>query len=99
MLKLTGTRKLTTLSILIALATVIHTVEYYIPNPLPIPGAKLGLANVITLITLLILDFKSGLIVSSLRVILASLIVGTLFSFGFIMVFSGESRGCSYTCA
>ncbi len=41
-------KKLTELSVLTALALIIFVVELQIPNPFPIPGIKLGLANIIT---------------------------------------------------
>ena len=46
------TRKLTELALLTALALIIFIVELRIPNPIPIPGVKLGLANVITVYSL-----------------------------------------------
>ena len=41
-------RKLTELSVLTAVALIIFVIELQIPNPFPIPGIKLGLANIIT---------------------------------------------------
>ncbi len=41
-------KKLTELSVLTAVALIIFVVELQIPNPFPIPGIKLGLANIIT---------------------------------------------------
>lgn len=41
-------RRLTELSLLTAAALIIFIVELQIPNPFPIPGIKLGLANIIT---------------------------------------------------
>ena len=41
-------RKLTELSVLSAVSLIIFVVELQIPNPFPIPGIKLGLANIIT---------------------------------------------------
>lgn len=43
-----GVRRLTRLSMLTAMALIIFIVELQIPNPLPLPGMKLGLANIIT---------------------------------------------------
>ena len=42
------TKRLTELSLLTAAALIIFIVELQIPNPFPIPGIKLGLANIIT---------------------------------------------------
>ena len=41
-------KKLTQLALLTAAALIIFIVELQIPNPFPIPGIKLGLANIIT---------------------------------------------------
>lgn len=43
------TKKLVQLSLLTAIALSIFIVELQIPNPLPLPGIKLGLANIVTL--------------------------------------------------
>ena len=42
------TRRLTRLALLTAAALIIFVIELQIPNPVPIPGIKLGLANIIT---------------------------------------------------
>ncbi len=77
------------LALLITFAVVIHTVEALIPLPLPVPGAKLGLANIITLLTLCLYDFKSGITVAALRSILGSIFAGQFMSFGFFFSLSG----------
>lgn len=76
------------LAILVSIALVLHIVEASLPNPFPIPGAKLGLANIITLLTLMLYGLKEGLIVSILRVILGALLSGTLSGPAFIISFS-----------
>lgn len=76
------------LAILVSMALVLHIVEASFPNPFPIPGAKLGLANIITLLTLMMFGLKEALIVSILRVILGSLLSGTLSGPAFIISFS-----------
>ena len=43
------TKKLVQLSLLTAIALSIFIVELQIPNPLPLLGIKLGLANIVTL--------------------------------------------------
>ena len=40
-------KRLAELGLLTALALIIFVVELQIPNPVPIPGVKLGLANII----------------------------------------------------
>ncbi|NLM45796.1 MAG: Gx transporter family protein [Firmicutes bacterium] len=82
------TKKLIHLAILITFALVIHTVENAIPA-LPVPGAKLGLANVITLLTFVLYDFGSALTVAVVRTVLGSIFAGNFLSTGFYLSFSG----------
>lgn len=90
-----STKKLALIAILVAQATVLHYIESLLPNPIPIPGVKLGLANIITLLALVMFDFKTSLIVISLRTVLGSLLSGTLFGLGFLLSFSGTLlAGC-----
>jgi heptaprenyl diphosphate synthase len=67
-------KKLTTLSLFLALGVVISYFESFIPYPLPVPGVRLGLANIIGLYVLYIYSPKEYLFVGLLRV----LIVGAL---------------------
>ncbi len=82
------TRNITFLSLLVSYSLIIYIIETYMPNPLVaiFPGAKLGLANIITLISLLMLGFKQTIIIVSVRVILSSIFAGPmsylLFSIG-----------------
>lgn len=51
-------KKLTQLAMLTGVALIIFVIELQIPNPLPIPGIKLGLANIITVYA--IYRFRAG---------------------------------------
>jgi len=51
-----------------------------IPVPFPVPGAKLGLANTVSLITMSFYGLKEGLIVSALRCTIGALLTGSLSS-------------------
>ncbi len=84
-----STKKLALIAILVAQATILHYLEGLLPNPIPIPGVKLGLANIITLLALILFDFKTALNIVVLRTILGSLLNGTLFGVGFFLSFSG----------
>ena len=48
------TKKLALMAVLTAIALTIFMLESQIPAPVPVPGVKLGLANVITLTAMLI---------------------------------------------
>ncbi len=85
----TSTRRLVFLALLVAMGTALHLVEGMLPIPLPIPGVKLGLANIITLLTLFLYGFRPGLTVALMRVVLGSLINGMFLSPGFLLGLSG----------
>ena len=57
-----------------ALAILMGYVEMMIPVPIPIPGVKLGLANVIIIIMMYFMDTKSAFFVSLFRVFLSGLL-------------------------
>ncbi|MDD3270035.1 MAG: Gx transporter family protein [Syntrophomonadaceae bacterium] len=89
------TKKLAVIAMLVAQASVLHFIESLLPNPAPIPGVKLGLANIISLLALVVFDFKTSMQITVLRTILGSMLSGTLFGVGFLMSFSGA---CTATC-
>jgi len=82
------TQKLTQIALLVALATVFHTLEtLYLPPISPL--VRIGLANIITLIAIILFGTNVGVAVAILRTILSSLFRGTLFSPAFILGISG----------
>jgi len=84
-----NTRKLVFFSLFVTLATALGFLEMLLPNPFPLPGVKLGLANIVTLVVLYVYGFKEGFAVALLRVLFASLISGTFLSVGFMLSLSG----------
>lgn len=68
------TRDMVLLSLLTAQAIVLHYIESFIP--VIAPGAKLGLANIMTIVTLYIFGTKYALMVSVIRILLGSLLSG-----------------------
>ncbi len=88
---MSGTRKMVQLSFLIAVAITLHIFETVLPflNTFPIPGVKLGLANIITLLTLVLWSYREALGVVLLRSLLASLLAGTFLTTGFYLSFAG----------
>lgn len=57
-----------------ALAVLMGYVEMLVPVPVPIPGVKLGLANVVVLVMLYYMDAKSTFFISLVRVVLCGLL-------------------------
>lgn len=82
-----GPRKLVFLSMMTALAMVLQILESILPNP--VPWIRLGLANVIILIVLGIFGIKEGLMVTGVRVVMASMLLGTIFGPTFWLSLSG----------
>ena len=74
------TRKLTVLAMLTALALIIFIVEAQLPPLAPVPGIKMGLANIITLITLVWFGRKEAFTVLMLRIIMGSIFAGQMMS-------------------
>ena len=77
----TRLRRMTTLSLLFALAMIFSFVESRLPTFIPIPGVKLGLCNVVIIFTLLSLGAPSAIAVSLLRVLLSSILFGNAAAF------------------
>ena len=75
-----GHRMLVYLSLLVAQGVVISIFERMLPSPFVFaPGAKLGLANIVTLLALFTLTPRQSFQVVSLR-LLVTLLVGGTFS-------------------
>ena len=71
-------RQITTMGMLVALAMVLGFVETLIPINLGIPGMKLGLANIVVVIALVLFDIKTAVVVSILRIILIAMTFGNM---------------------
>lgn len=65
---------------LIALAFILSYVEAMLPIPIPIPGVKLGLANLVTIVGLYTVGIKGTMVVSVVRIVLVGFTFGNLFS-------------------
>lgn len=74
------TKKLAALAMLTAMSLVIFMVEAQLPPLAPIPGIKLGLANIVTLITMAKLGRKDAFLVLMLRILLGSVFAGQTMS-------------------
>ena len=81
-------RKIALLGILTAGTIVIAFLESLIPS-IGIPGVKLGLANIVVLITLYELGIVEAVIVNLSRVLVVGLVRGTFLSMGFLMSLTG----------
>lgn len=89
MKKISKTKKITTVTMLVAIAIVFHLIESMVPIPVPIPGFKLGLANIVGLVALYYFDIKTMVVVNLSRVIIASLMRGIIFGTPFWLALTG----------
>lgn len=69
-------RRLVLCAVLCAVALGIFVLEAQIPLPLPFPGIKLGLSNIVTLLALALLGWKEALGIVLGRVLLGNLLLG-----------------------
>lgn len=84
-------KKLTRLSLLSAIALTIFLVEAQIPPLVPIPGIKLGLANIVTVFT--VFTFGSG---EGAAVLFTRIFLGAVFAGNFSTIFySAAGGGCA----
>jgi heptaprenyl diphosphate synthase len=74
---MTRTKKLVFMALLTAISLGIWVIEAQIPSPIPVPGIKLGLASIVTLVTMVWLGRKEALAVLCMRVFLACLFAGS----------------------
>jgi len=71
------------IALLSAYALGLHGFESLLPTP--IPWLRIGLANIITLVTLLLYGLRPAIMVTLIRVILGSLFTGTFLGPAFIL--------------
>ncbi len=72
-----NTKKLTLLSLSVALSLILSFIESQVPPFVAIPGIKLGLSNVVTVFLLYTYGIYEAGAVSLIRVLLSSLLFGT----------------------
>ncbi len=82
------TRKMTLLALLSAIALTIFMVEAQIPALVPVPGIKLGLANIVTVFTVFALGPGEGAAVLAVRIFL-----GAVFAGNFSTIFYSAAGG------
>jgi heptaprenyl diphosphate synthase len=92
---LTGDRKIYLVSFLVAVSGILSVIDTMLPKPLPM--LKLGISNIVTLV--LILEDRPALAgsVAFLRTIVSAVMIGTLFSYTFLLSFSGAMASVLFT--
>ena len=71
------TKKLAVMALLTAIALTIFVIENQIPAPVPIPGVKLGLANIVTLVAMALLSRRDAGIVLLVRILMGAMFAGS----------------------
>ena len=71
------TRKLVFMALLTAIALTIFVIENQIPAPVPIPGVKLGLSNIITLVAMVLLGRKEAGAILLVRILMGAMFAGS----------------------
>lgn len=77
----TKTSPITFSAVFAALGACIQMIENYIPYPFPLPGGKLGLSNVVTMVVLKLFGVKYALVVAILKSLLTILLAGRITGF------------------
>ena len=68
------------LGIFLALAVIFGYIEALIPVPVPVPGIKLGLANLVSTAILYVYGYREAITITILRVFIIGFLFGNLFS-------------------
>ncbi|MBQ9662175.1 MAG: Gx transporter family protein [Oscillospiraceae bacterium] len=74
------TKKLTVMALTTALAMILSFVESQIPAFVAVPGVKMGLANIAVVFALYKLGWKEAAAISLVRVVLVSMLFGSIAS-------------------
>ena len=73
-------KKVAFLGVFTTFALILSFLESLIPNVVPIPGFKFGLANFAVLLALYLYGVKEAVLVDACRIILSALLFGSMFS-------------------
>lgn len=82
-----STKRIVMIALMVTIALILSIIEGSLPLPMIVPGAKIGLANIVTMICIVLMTTRDAFTVLILRIVLSSIFVGG-FS-GFIYSLSG----------
>lgn len=77
------TKKLSLMAMFTAASLIVFVIEAQIPAPVPVPGVKLGLANIVTLIATLLLGRREAGLILAVRIVMGSVFAGGVSAFLF----------------
>ncbi len=84
-------RKLTLMALLTAIALTIFMIEGQIPAPVPVPGIKLGLANIVTVFAVFALGSREAAMILFVRIFLGAVFAGNFST----ILYSGAGGFCA----
>jgi heptaprenyl diphosphate synthase len=76
-------KRLPVYALMIALAMIFSYLETLIPTPFFVPGMKLGLANIVTMVALYRMKTFDAAVISAARILLSALLFGNMFSLAY----------------
>lgn len=77
------TQKIALNGALAALAMILSYVEMQIPAFFAVPGVKLGLTNIVVLVSLYVLGEKNAFFINIVRIVVVSILFGNVMGFAF----------------
>ena len=80
-------KRLSRIGVLSACAVAAYVFESLIP--VPVPWARIGLSNIVVVITLFGFGFKEALLVTLVRIVAGNLLLGIIMSPSFVMSLAG----------
>jgi heptaprenyl diphosphate synthase len=86
------TNKMIFISLLVSVGLALSVIESAIPLPISMPGARLGLSNMVVLVTLIVFGFKDVIKVGILKSTVLMLVTGSISSF--LYSISGAMLSC-----
>lgn len=89
--QLNKNHKIAFCGVMIALAMILSYLESLVPIHMAVPGVKIGLANLVTIIALQRLDLKSTIVISVGRIVLSNILFGNLA----VLLYSLAGAACS----
>ena len=84
-------RRITTMALLCAIALTIHMVEAQIPPIVPLPGVKIGLANIVTVFAVFALGPGEASMILTGRIFLGAVFAGNFSS----ILYSAAGGACA----
>ncbi len=84
-------RKMTLLANMLAVGIVLNIIEALYIHISPVPGAKIGFANIVTLIVIYLYGAKESIVLTLLRIFLVSILIGTFLGPTFYLGLGGAA--------